>query len=625
MLNVNSQLVGTYFHDYRLTVEFTAHTASNILLGESVSSPKRFVVVKFFQATSLDSRQQELFSQELRQLRQLRHPHILPLLDFGIDKERPYIISEYAANGSLEDRIRRQFPLPLPIDDALTITSQIGQALHYAHHRKIVHGNLKPQNILFNAKGNALLADFHLVSMGTLDNKESLPAAATNTPLDDQYALASIAYEMLTGRKPFASLLEDTTQEAGSVLPPTQLNPSLPIDVEYALVKALDPDPQQRYSHAYEFIKAIDARTASPAAIDSTPAPVVPEQNTVATAASEQDIDAIVMADTVAMGAVAIPEVSDVVSSPEQVPFPAAPSDASLMVLPSLAVSSDAGHNDSVEASPLQQLPFPDHFETPLETPLASGVGISNTAKKGPSRLQWVLIIACALLLVGSFSGLFYMVRSQHTPQNNPAVHATVSTTSTPFVGTASTPTVNALATPTVGGTATASTQILVASATASTGNATPTTNSTAKASTAPTATHAVTPTATPKPKATATPSPTPTATPTSVSASQEVACSVSYTVANDRGISFSAMITIGNTGNAPLTHWALSWSFSGTQVITSGWGGSFSQSGRRVTVTGTQTIAPGTTLSGIGFNASNFSRNNTAPKSFTVNGVPCS
>lgn len=84
------------------------------------------------------------------------------LLDVGLHNGRPYVMTEYAHHGSLEERIASQSPAPLPLEEAMTILAQIGQALHYSHQHDIVHCDLKPGNILFNAKGEAVLADFGL-------------------------------------------------------------------------------------------------------------------------------------------------------------------------------------------------------------------------------------------------------------------------------------------------------------------------------------------------------------------------------------------------------------------------------------------------------------------------------
>ena len=85
---------------------------------------------------------------------------ILPLLDAGVYEGFLFFIVEYASNGSLHDRLRRQPSQPLPIGETLVTLSQTAQALQYAHDQNIVHRDLKPANILFNARGEALLADF---------------------------------------------------------------------------------------------------------------------------------------------------------------------------------------------------------------------------------------------------------------------------------------------------------------------------------------------------------------------------------------------------------------------------------------------------------------------------------
>src|ERR1019366_5491565 len=119
-------------------------------------------------------------------------------------------VSEYAPDGTLYDRLQRQAPQPMAQDEAITILSQIGQALHYVHQKKKVHGNLKPQNILFNSNGDALLTDFNFTSLSPL-----LSSIATTAPAalaymsaeqlegitskeNDQYSLGCMAYEMFT-------------------------------------------------------------------------------------------------------------------------------------------------------------------------------------------------------------------------------------------------------------------------------------------------------------------------------------------------------------------------------------------------------------------------------------------
>jgi serine/threonine protein kinase len=164
------------------------------------------------------------------------------------------------------------------------IISQVGQALQYAHQQNIVHCNLKPQNILFNAQGQVLLTDFHLTSL-----PESLHISASTTYMApeellgaiskecDQYALGCIAYEMLTGHTPYhASSLyyPGIHRRLPTLVPPTQLNPLLPSHIERAVLKALAPEPDQRHSDIQAFLTALGVSAEYSHLESATAAPV---------------------------------------------------------------------------------------------------------------------------------------------------------------------------------------------------------------------------------------------------------------------------------------------------------------------------------------------------------------
>lgn len=112
--------------------------------------------------SSPDERAQ--FITEAQLLKKLRHPYILPIIDAGIHEGVPFIVTEYAAGGSLQDYLKQHPKQPLPLEAALSILVQVGQALQYAHQQHIVHRDLKPGNILFDAQGKALLADFGIAT-----------------------------------------------------------------------------------------------------------------------------------------------------------------------------------------------------------------------------------------------------------------------------------------------------------------------------------------------------------------------------------------------------------------------------------------------------------------------------
>jgi serine/threonine protein kinase len=266
--------VGKYIGGYHITLELASSLSSRVFLGESVSPDRHNAAIKRLYAILIASKQeQESFLNEARLLKQLDHPHILPLLSVDIIKGTPYVVSEYAPNGSLYERLQRLAPDPLTQHDALTILSQVGQGLQYAHQKNRVHGNLKPQNILFNGNGDALLADFKLASLSSLvsDFAAASPSPAfsymspeqiegINSKENDQYSLGCIAYEMFTGRKPFTtpSLKQPGAYyKTRALIAPGKLNPALPQSIEQAILKAMAKESSQRYGSILEFIKAL--------------------------------------------------------------------------------------------------------------------------------------------------------------------------------------------------------------------------------------------------------------------------------------------------------------------------------------------------------------------------------
>ncbi len=164
--------------------------------------------------------------------------------------------------------------MPLPIDETLTILTQIGQALHHAHQQTIVHCDLKPDNVLFNAHNEAMLADFGiaaiLATMGTKQiGRGGTPAYMAPEQFEglvsmksDQYALGCIAYELVTGLQPFTVLTPSIQamwyQHAHvTPTPPTSLNPQLPVHVERAIMKAIAKERINRHTDIETFISAL--------------------------------------------------------------------------------------------------------------------------------------------------------------------------------------------------------------------------------------------------------------------------------------------------------------------------------------------------------------------------------
>lgn len=214
----DNEFIGKEFGSYLVVADIASGNFCRVFRAQHKFLTGRPVVaIKLMHSTRLHSeKEREDFKREAQILDNLKHPHILPIIDFGIDDHTPYLITEYASQG-LSAR-SPQAP-PTSSKEALTILKQVGEALQYAHQQDpvVVHRDLKPENILFNAKGEALLADFGIaavldsVSIKHIDASGSPPYMAPEQfegnicKECDQYALGCIAYELLTRRRPFVA------------------------------------------------------------------------------------------------------------------------------------------------------------------------------------------------------------------------------------------------------------------------------------------------------------------------------------------------------------------------------------------------------------------------------------
>ncbi len=278
---VQRDIIGKEISNYRVTQRIANGAFGTAYLAKHRHLP-RTVVIKILHGIHLDSEEEkEQFRQEAHILDMLQDPNIsnvLHLLDFGIEDDVPYMIMEYAEQGSLRKRMQ-QHSSPLSLPEALKIIEQVGKGLQSAHDKRIVHRDLKPENILFNAQGEALLADFGIaIVLKTASVKRTnivgTPAYMAPEQFrgevckeNDQYALACIAYEMLTGHKLFE--VQDIHAWSHHHLhekptPPRQHNPQIPACVERALLKALAKKRTERYPNVSAFVTALTAHNPPP-------------------------------------------------------------------------------------------------------------------------------------------------------------------------------------------------------------------------------------------------------------------------------------------------------------------------------------------------------------------------
>jgi serine/threonine protein kinase len=264
-----------FIGSYRLISKIGSGTFGQVYLVQHVILTNRLVAIKLMHANHLEDTEEIMrFLIEPQYLEKLKHPYILPVVDVGVYDGFPYQIIDYAAKGSLRERLRRQVSSPLPIAEAITILTQIGQALQYAHEQDVIHRDLKPENILFNERGDALLADFGIATTLSEESIKHTSSAGTIAYMapeqfqdmvckeSDQYALGCIAYELFTGRMPFrASNLATFVTKCLTEQPvaPSHYNPRLPEHMELAILKAMAKQRKDRHADVSTFIAALVA------------------------------------------------------------------------------------------------------------------------------------------------------------------------------------------------------------------------------------------------------------------------------------------------------------------------------------------------------------------------------
>lgn len=265
--------IGKQIGNYVITEHLGGGSFGRIYRGKHLYFATRIVAIKILHLTYLGSpKERENFMQEAQFLEMLKHPNILPIYDVGIDEGFPYLVAEFAPQGSLRDHLQRQKTKVLPQQEVLTILTQVGQALQYVHEQNIVHRDLKPENILFNTKGQALLADFGIAVF--LETTRTKYANVIGSPLymapeqfdgvvsrrSDQYALACIAYELLTGRPPFQadSAIALGMKHIHAQPPPLrQINANVPTHIERTILRALSKKREDRFPDVPSFIAAL--------------------------------------------------------------------------------------------------------------------------------------------------------------------------------------------------------------------------------------------------------------------------------------------------------------------------------------------------------------------------------
>jgi serine/threonine protein kinase len=268
-------LQGQRFGNYQLIRLLGESASAQVYLGEHVLL-KTQDTIKVLRGP-IEDEKIELFRSTASSIAKMEHPCIARLLDFGVEKNIPFLVTEYAPNGTLRQKHPAGTPLPL----ALTVryVQQVAEALEYAHKQRIIHRDVKPENMLLGHKNEVLLSDFAIpivshqaYSATTQESVESIWYIAPEQlrrkphPSSDQYALAVVAYEWLTGRLPFQGTFLEVAQQHLEVPPPPMREPgsAFSADVERVIRRGLEKHWQMRYASARHFANALHDSTFPP-------------------------------------------------------------------------------------------------------------------------------------------------------------------------------------------------------------------------------------------------------------------------------------------------------------------------------------------------------------------------
>jgi tetratricopeptide (TPR) repeat protein len=254
--------------NYRLLSVLGSGQYAAVYLGEHVYL-KTQAAIKVLH-THLVGAELEVFLTEARALAHLVHPHIVRVLDFGVERGIPYLVMDFAPEGTL-----RQLHPPgtaLTCANVLRYVKQIASALQYAHYHQVIHRDIKPDNMLVGRNNEVLLSDFGIAALapGTGGQQRRRPEGncaymapeqfrGQPCPASDQYALGIMAYEWLAGSRPFSGGEIEMMVQHQSTPPPSlrERAATIPPAVEQVVLQALAKQPEARFASVEAFAQAL--------------------------------------------------------------------------------------------------------------------------------------------------------------------------------------------------------------------------------------------------------------------------------------------------------------------------------------------------------------------------------
>jgi eukaryotic-like serine/threonine-protein kinase len=262
-------LVGQHFGNYHLTRLLGRGGFAEVYLGQHVRLNMQ-AAIKVLQ-THLVDEDIAAFQHEAEVIASLVHPNIVRLLDFDVKDGRPFLIMDYAPGGTFRQKYPRGTPVSLP--EIVPVVMHIANALQCAHDHKLIHRDVKPENMLLGRRNEALLSDFGIATMahstsslqtqasvGTIPYMAPEQIQAHPRPASDQYALAVVIYEWLCGHRPFDGSYTEMFAKHLMIPPPPlrEKVPTISPDVEHVVLTALAKDPKNRFGSVQAFATALE-------------------------------------------------------------------------------------------------------------------------------------------------------------------------------------------------------------------------------------------------------------------------------------------------------------------------------------------------------------------------------
>ena len=282
--------IGHQLGNYQLTRLLGEGSFARVYLGEHIYLSTQ-AAIKILNAQLANDSGDE-FRTEARTIARLVHPNIVRVLEFGVEGTTPFLVLDYAPNGTLRER--HPLGVPVPLTSVISYVKQIAEALQYAHDEKLIHRDVKPENMLLGRRGEVLLSDFGIALLAQTMSFQGLQSVAGTVPYmapeqiqgqagpaSDQYALGILVYEWLSGERPFKGSPTEMISQHLAVPPPPlrRKAPTVTSAVEQVVMTTLEKDPKKRFGSVRAFALALEQAgqlTALPSERAGKPAGAAP-------------------------------------------------------------------------------------------------------------------------------------------------------------------------------------------------------------------------------------------------------------------------------------------------------------------------------------------------------------